>query len=109
MVSSRSRWPSSIWMVRRSAPASSRCVAKQCLSVCGCTCFLQARSLGGFLASVPDHFGGNRLYHRYASGCLETAMRLAFALIRASAHAVLSSSFGLSMTSRSLRPLPPWT
>src|SRR5260370_18631198 len=27
-------------------------------------------------------------YHRYASGCLETAMRLACAVIRASAHAV---------------------
>ena len=26
-------------MVRKSAPASSRCVAKQCLSVCGVTCF----------------------------------------------------------------------
>ena len=28
-------WPSSSWMVRRSAPPSSRCVAKECRSVCG--------------------------------------------------------------------------
>src|SRR6266849_6001108 len=39
VVCSRSLWPNSIWMLRRSAPASSRCVAKQCLSVCGCTSF----------------------------------------------------------------------
>jgi hypothetical protein len=28
-------WPINSWIVRRSAPASSRCVAKQCRSVCG--------------------------------------------------------------------------
>src|SRR2546422_9234147 len=30
VVSSRSRWPNRIWIVRRSAPASRRCVAKLC-------------------------------------------------------------------------------
>src|ERR1035438_7822126 len=35
VVSSRSRCPSRIWMVRRSAPASSRWVAKQWRNVCG--------------------------------------------------------------------------
>src|ERR1700720_2487976 len=33
-------------------------------------------------------------YHRYASGCLETAMRLACAVIRASAHAVPRAVLG---------------
>src|SRR5713226_6701397 len=33
-------------------------------------------------------------YHRYASGYLETAMRLACAVIRASAHAVLQAVLG---------------
>src|SRR5882672_6421335 len=33
-------------------------------------------------------------YHRYASGCLETAMRLACAVIHASAHAVPRAVLG---------------
>src|SRR6266849_4627963 len=33
-------------------------------------------------------------YHRYASGCLETAMRLACGVIRASAHAVPRAVLG---------------
>src|SRR6266704_940139 len=33
-------------------------------------------------------------YHRYASGCLETARRLACAVIRASAHAVSRAVLG---------------
>src|SRR5260370_4488646 len=49
VVSSRSRCPSNIWMVRRSAPASSRCVAKQCLSVCGCTSFWRPACWAAFL------------------------------------------------------------
>ena len=33
----RCAWPSSSWMARRSAPPSSRWVAKECRSACGCT------------------------------------------------------------------------
>ena len=32
-------WPSNIWMVRMSTPASRRWVAKQWRRVCGVTCF----------------------------------------------------------------------
>ena len=32
VVCDRSAWPSSTWIVRRSAPASSKCVAYECLS-----------------------------------------------------------------------------
>jgi len=69
--------------------------------------FLEARSLSGFLASVPDHLvviGVSPVCQR----CLETAKRLACAVIRAVSRSA-ASSFGLSITSESLRPLPPWT
>ena len=37
--------PSSTWIVRRSVPASSRCVAKLCRSVCGVTCLPRPAAL----------------------------------------------------------------
>jgi len=43
-------------MVRRSAPASYRCVAKQWRSKWGYTRFLEAGALGGFLTCVPNGF-----------------------------------------------------
>ena len=63
--------------------------------------FPEARSLGGFLASVPHHLGVD---HRYASGCLETAIRLACAVIRASVHARPRVSIG-----RYVRVLAGWS
>jgi len=56
-------------------PASSRCVAKQCLSVCGCTSFLEARSLRLSCKRFQTTLVSIGV-HRYASGCLETAIRL---------------------------------
>jgi hypothetical protein len=48
-------------MVRRSAPASSRCVAKQCLKVCGCTGLVIPARSGSFPASAPDHVRRDRV------------------------------------------------
>jgi len=36
-VGERSAWPGSTWIVGRSGPASSKCVAYECRSVCGLT------------------------------------------------------------------------
>src|SRR6266446_5822872 len=56
VVCSRSLWPNSIWMLRRSAPCSSRCVAKQCLSVWGCTGFLMPARLAAFRQACQTTF-----------------------------------------------------
>ena len=41
-------------MVRRSAPASSRCVAYECLSVCGADATIDAGGLRGKAHRIPD-------------------------------------------------------
>ena len=108
MVSSRSRCPSNIWMVRRSAPASSRCVAKQCLSVCGCTSFWRPARWAAFLQASQTTLvviGVSPVCQRLPGNSHALGLRGNPRQCSRSA----ASSFGLSITSRSLRPLPPWT
>ncbi len=59
MVSRRSEWPSSSWMVRRSAPASSRCVEAVAKSV-RMQGFVDAGAFGGFPTGVPDDLVADR-------------------------------------------------
>ena len=47
-------------MRRRSAPASSRCVAKQCRRVWGCTFFFRPARRSGLLAGIPDDLAVDR-------------------------------------------------
>jgi len=71
-------------MVRRSAPSSSRWVHIVTKGV-RMNIFLEAaRWAASLQRSRPPWC--RSAYHRYASGCLETARRLACAVIRASAH-----------------------
>ena len=52
-VVSRSSWPSRSWMVRRSVPASSRCVAQLWRIRCGETLLPMPARLRGFAACTP--------------------------------------------------------
>ena len=61
-VTSRSSWPSRSWMVRRSVPASSRCVAQLCRTRCGRDSLADAGPLGSFGAGTPHDLVRNRLF-----------------------------------------------
>ena len=55
-VVSRSRWPSSSWMLRRSVPASSRCVANEWRRTCGLSGFLIPSCLRSFWHTTRTAF-----------------------------------------------------
>ena len=56
----RLRWPSRIWMVRRSVPSSSRWVAKLCRSVCTVTCLSSPAARHAACAGFIHGLGGDR-------------------------------------------------
>ena len=100
MVCSRSLWPNSIWMLRRSAPCSSRCVAKQCLSVWGCTSFWMPARLAAFRHACQTTFveiGLSLVWCRLPGNSHTLGLR--FNRHQCSRSSL--SSFGLSITSRS--------
>ena len=87
-------------MLRRSAPCSSRCVAKQCLSVWGCTGFLMPARLAAFRQACQTTF--------VEIGRSSTCWRLpgnshwlGFRRNRRQCSRSSLSNFGLSITSRS--------
>src|SRR5258707_2200311 len=88
--------------MRRSAPGSSRCVAKQCLSVCGCTSFWRparwAASLQAFQTTLVV-IGVSPVCQRLPGNSQALGLRCNPRQCSRSA----SSSFGLSITSRSLQ------
>src|SRR5215831_10580939 len=109
VVAFRSLWPSKSWMVRRSTPASSRCVAKEWRRVCGWTGLsmpaLLAACSQAYQTTLSDMGISVRLCERPLGN--SQVCGLCFRPRQYCRNA--ASSFGLSRTSRSLRPLPPIT
>jgi hypothetical protein len=91
-------------MVRRSAPSGVD-ASQNSVEACEDEHFLEASSLGGLLARMPDGFRIDGVIG--AAVVLPGRTRLlVFSVSAVKPHEVLRN-LGLSITSRSLRPLPP--